>query len=410
MEGSTMERTPIGEPDPLLGGVRAVKSGDFIFLSGRISPEEQGDITTFRSEAQTAAIFESTRATLEEHGSSLAQVAKLQTFHRVLDDFPPHLAARKRAFSLPLPPSTAVEVPLSHPDAEVLVNAIAVTGATQVEAVEVDGVPKPLGPYSQAVTAPPFVFLAGVLASDFQTGVAPEARVDPALPYFGSPIKSQTRYVLDTIARLLEGAGSSLGSIVKAQVILTDISDFWGFEEVWQSYFPADPPPRTVIEGGLVNPGCIVEVDVVALTHQSGLTREVVTSESVAGSPLAESAAIRAGDWAFFGGRMATDYVTGLASAARIDPNFPRYETPVRRQGHHALDEVAALLEAAGSSLDRLVNLWVFVDGGPAEFRGMRQVLAERFGDDPPAVTLTGTGGLIVPDCRVVIDGIALVG
>lgn len=403
-----MERSVIGRPDPLLGGAPAVRAGDLVFVSGHIAPDPAEDPLRFRAEDQTAAVFEAIGATLEESGSSLAKVAKLQTFHRRLDDFPPHLAARTRAFTPPLPPSTAVEAPLSHPGAEVLVNAIALAGDGEVTAIEVEGVPRPLGPYSQAVSAPPFVFLAGVLASDFRTGVAPEARLAPGLPYFGSPIKAQTIYVLDTIAKLLEGAGSSLGSVVKAQVILTDIADFWGFEEVWRTYFPTDPPARTVVEGGLVNPGCIVEVDVIALAADSGLTRQTIRSDAVAGAPLAESPAVRAGEWVFLGGQLATDYATGVAPAARIDPNFPRYETPVRRQGNHVLDNLASLLEAAGSSLDRLVKLWTFVPGDERDFLDVRRLLGDRLGADPPAVTLTGTGGLVVPECRLAIDGIAL--
>jgi enamine deaminase RidA (YjgF/YER057c/UK114 family) len=198
--------------------------------------------------------------------------------------------------------------------------------------------------------------------------------------------------------------------VVKAQVILTDISDFWGFEEVWAGFFPDDPPARTVIQGGLVNPGCIVEVDVIALSADSGLDREVVRAAAVPASPLAESAAVRAGEWLFLGGQMATDYVTGVTPEARIDPNFPRYETATRRQAGHVLDRVEALLEAGGSSPERLIHLWTFADGGVTDFVDARQTLAERFGDDAPAVTLTGTGGLAVPDCRVVVDGIALTG
>ena len=405
-----MERTSIGRPDPLLGGVPAVRAGNLVFVSGHIAPTPVTDPLSFASEEQTAAVFAQISETLATAGSSPAQIAKLQTFHRSLDDFPPHLAARKRAFVPPLPPSTAVEAPLSHPEAEVLVNAIAVTGDGAVRAIEVPGVPQPLGPYSQAVSARPFVFLAGVLASDFKTGVAPEARVDPALPYFGSPIKTQTTFVLNTIKQLLEGAGSSLHSVVKAQVILTDISDFWGFEEVWAEFFPHEPPARTVIQGGLVNPGCIVEVDVIALAGDSGLDREIVRSDAVSASPLAESPAVKAGEWLFLGGQLATDYVTGVAPEARIDPNFPRYESPTRRQAGHVLDRVAALLEAGGSSPESLVHLWAFVDGGVPDFVDARQVLGERFGDDAPAVTLTGTGALVVPGCRVAVDGVAVAG
>jgi enamine deaminase RidA (YjgF/YER057c/UK114 family) len=36
------------------------------------------------------------------------------------------------------------------------------------------GVPKPLMPYSPAIKAGDWVFIAGQIASDFQTGLAPE--------------------------------------------------------------------------------------------------------------------------------------------------------------------------------------------------------------------------------------------
>jgi enamine deaminase RidA (YjgF/YER057c/UK114 family) len=44
-----------------------------------------------------------------------------------------------------------------------------------------------------AVRAGNLVFAAGQMASDDRTGVAAEARIDPAFPYYGSSIKKQTR-------------------------------------------------------------------------------------------------------------------------------------------------------------------------------------------------------------------------
>lgn len=403
-----MEKVTIGPPSPLLGGSPAVRAGDFLFLSGHSSPEAGQDPLRFRAEDQTAAIFQQMQTTLTEAGSSMEQVVKLQTFHRDLDELPQHLGARTRAFDPPLPPSTAVEAPLSHPSADVTINAIALTGQAGAEAIEVDTVPRPLGPYSQAVSAPPFLFVAGVLASDFRTGVAPEARVSAGLPYFGSAIKSQTAYVLEVIGKILEGAGSSLESVVKAQVILTDMSDFWGFEEVWSGFFTEDPPARTVVQGGLVNPGCIVEIDVIALAPGSGMDRQVVTAEAVPASPLAESPAIRAGEWIFVGGQLATDYTSGLMAEARIDPSFPRYDLAAHRQGNAVVGRLASLLEAGGSSLDRLAHVWAFVGGESDRFTSVRKVLETSLGEEPPAVTLTGTGALYVPECVVAIDAVAL--
>ncbi len=44
------------------------------------------------------------------------------------------------------------------------------------------GTPRPLAPYSPAIKAAGWLFVAGQLASDFKTGLAPEARLaNPAL-------------------------------------------------------------------------------------------------------------------------------------------------------------------------------------------------------------------------------------
>jgi len=65
----------------------------------------------------------------------------------------------------------------------------------------VPGIPQPLASYTPATRAGDLVFAAGHLASDFKQGVAPEARLDPAFPFYGSSIKKQTRYVLENLAR-----------------------------------------------------------------------------------------------------------------------------------------------------------------------------------------------------------------
>src|SRR5712671_6427264 len=84
--------------------------------------------------------------------------------------------------------------------------------------IAVPGIPKPLASYTPAARAGDLVFAAGHLASDFKQGVADEARLDPAFPYYGSAIKKQTRYVLENLARTFEAAGTSLSHVVKAQV------------------------------------------------------------------------------------------------------------------------------------------------------------------------------------------------
>ena len=46
------------------------------------------------------------------------------------------------------------------------------------------------------------------------------------------------------LAKTFRAAGSSLDHVVEAQVFLTDLSHFHGFDSVWKRHFKA-PQPRT---------------------------------------------------------------------------------------------------------------------------------------------------------------------
>ena len=51
--------------------------------------------------------------------------------------------------------------------------------------------------------------------------------------------------------------------MVKAQVFLTDLDNFHGFDTVWKRYFK-QPPPRTTIGcTGLLVPDTLVEIDLI---------------------------------------------------------------------------------------------------------------------------------------------------
>src|SRR5215211_5942720 len=127
---------------------------------------------------------------------------------------------------------------------------MAAVDSPQKEVIQTDRAPQPLANYSQAVRAGQFLFLAGQIASDYRTGVAPEARRNPEFPAYGSDISLQTRYILNNIKAVLEAGGSSFDNVVKAQVFLQNWQDFDGMDRVWKEFFGDNPPPRTTIEMG----------------------------------------------------------------------------------------------------------------------------------------------------------------
>ena len=122
------------------------------------------------------------------------------------------------------------------------------------QVVSTDKAPAAVGAYSQGIIANGFVFTAGQIplipgTSDLRAG----------------GIEAQTRQVMNNIKGALEGAGSSLASVVKTTVFLADISDFAAFNAVYAEFFSEDPPARTTIQAGGLPLGALIEVEAVAL-------------------------------------------------------------------------------------------------------------------------------------------------
>ena len=76
------------------------------------------------------------------------------------------------------------------------------------QAVWPGGIPKPIAPYSPAIKAGGWLFVAGQLASDFETGLAPECK--PANPNTQDALRSQSDYVLRNLAELHNAAGMDM--------------------------------------------------------------------------------------------------------------------------------------------------------------------------------------------------------
>ena len=267
-------------------------------------------------------------------------------------------------------------------------------------------IPRPLANYTEAFRVGDLVFAAGQLATDFKTGVPPQARTHPNFPYYGSDIKLQTAYILDNLAKTFAAAGGALDDVVKAQVFLTDLADFNGFDEVWRSRFAVPPPRTTIGTTGLLVKDTRIEIDLIGHVPGAGLTRDVVAS--AAPRPLAHySEAFRIGDLVFAAGQLASDFTTGVPAEARTDPNFPYYGSDIKLQTEYILKNLKRTFEAAGSSLDHVVKAQVFLTDLD-DFNGMDEVW-KRYFERPPPRTTVGTSGLLVRDARVEIDLIGYV-
>jgi 2-iminobutanoate/2-iminopropanoate deaminase len=73
-----------------------------------------------------------------------------------------------------------------------------------------------------------------------------------------------------------------------------------------------------------------------------------------------------------------------VAGQLGLRPGDTAVEGDIGRQTEQALANLAAILEAAGSSLDNLVKTSVFL-ASLDDFQGMNEVYAAKVGDRPPA-------------------------
>jgi 2-iminobutanoate/2-iminopropanoate deaminase len=73
-----------------------------------------------------------------------------------------------------------------------------------------------------------------------------------------------------------------------------------------------------------------------------------------------------------------------VAGQLGLTPGDTAVEGDIGRQTEQALANLAAILEAAGSSMDKLVKTSVFL-ADLDDFQGMNEVYATKVGDRPPA-------------------------
>jgi 2-iminobutanoate/2-iminopropanoate deaminase len=110
-----------------------------------------------------------------------------------------------------------------------------------------------IAPYSQAVVANGFAYLAGQVGLDKDNNV-----VAPG------DVREQTRVSIDRIKTILAEFGAELTDIVSATVFITDLEDFAAFNEAWAKEFGDHRPARACVVAGLLLPGLVVEIQAVA--------------------------------------------------------------------------------------------------------------------------------------------------
>jgi 2-iminobutanoate/2-iminopropanoate deaminase len=120
-------------------------------------------------------------------------------------------------------------------------------------AIQTDGAPAAIGPYSQAVRAGQLLFVSGQIPLEPDTGELVEGG-----------IVDQTHRVMRSLGAILEAAGVSFDAVLRTTVYLTDLGEFAAMNDVYASYFTDPTPARATVQIAGLPKGARVEIDVIA--------------------------------------------------------------------------------------------------------------------------------------------------
>jgi enamine deaminase RidA (YjgF/YER057c/UK114 family) len=254
------------------------------------------------------------------------------------------------------------------------------------------GVPKPLMPYSPAIRAGDWVFIAGQIASDFQTGLAPE--VLAANSYIGNELSLQSKFVLTNLANTIKASGCDINhDMVRMwQWLVSEEPSEEAF--AWGDNWPAislkpylnvrdeivkSPAPPSSYLGvrELLCFGTALEVDMICL--DDGNKPQIIKApRGVSTAGGGHAVGMRRGDWVFLSAENAADLMDDEFGPTQW------HDDPVERQTEHILDKLEVIAKEAGSSLAKAVKADVYI-GHPDDFAAMDRVWKRRFPKSPPA-------------------------
>ncbi|GAB3913097.1 RidA family protein [Larkinella knui] len=110
--------------------------------------------------------------------------------------------------------------------------------------------PAPIGPYNQAVMVNETLYVSGQIAFELAAS---------------GDIQAETRQVMENIGAILKVAELGFGNVVKATIFVKDLNNFGAINEVYGSFFTADPPARETVEVARLPKDVNVEISVIAV-------------------------------------------------------------------------------------------------------------------------------------------------
>lgn len=127
----------------------------------------------------------------------------------------------------------------------------------QRKTVTATGAPAAIGPYSQAIAHGGLLFCSGQLPLDPDTGELLAG--DPA---------EQARRCLENLSAVCQAAGTSLQRALRLTIYMTDLAAFAAVNDLYATFFGAEPPARVTVGVAQLPRGAQVEIDAIVALPQ----------------------------------------------------------------------------------------------------------------------------------------------
>ena len=270
------------------------------------------------------------------------------------------------------------------------------------------------------VTAGPFMFFSGLTgrgqdgAPITRYGDAPDgsARANTKFDWVAgmeAPVGAQGLALYDHYRAILRKEGSDLAHLLRYHIYQRDKHFFSVFDRIRRS-FESQPPASTAVGMGRFEPQDRATVCIDAIALRASAEKELGARTVMPGAAGQVAAAtfshvVRAGHFLFLAGQIPIDTSKPGAPLIRNYDDIPEEgrflrvgrshedtrNGPIASQTWFTYDVIRRHLEAAGSSLDHILNLIVYLQD-MRDFPTFHRVHEHFFRAKPPALTVIEVG------------------
>ncbi|MEA2982914.1 MAG: hypothetical protein QOF09_4737, partial [Alphaproteobacteria bacterium] len=271
--------------------------------------------------------------------------------------------------------------------------------------------------FAQGMKAGRWVFATGLMAQDFQNGIAPDVLSERA-PHAGRPKREKEAVRLfENLDAVLRAAGTDHTNLVRTDQYYTTVKAVPPYQQARREHLAGRIPPSTSIaQQGLLLAGADMNVQALGVIPRPGFVVEHLRHEQLAGRPTSGySPALTVGDFIFIPGITSLAVGSeprrnGVAAAALMTEGAQWAGLPIKLETEFIITQrMMQSLALAGATLDDVVHAQVYLTD-PDDYSAFNEAWARHFSKAPPTLDIIPciAHGLAPYDGKIEINVLAL--